>query len=179
MDIKKLLHNKYNKKEKIKLLEDLGYKLSNFDKQKIIYEDLILTSYMCTAKKWTIGIGCTTYKNGKAVKNGDTISLNECIELYNFHKRKIEISLRRHFNSEEIARMGIVRFNVLLDLAFNLGVNGVINGFPSLVRCVKKGDFKRASLELKFANPDKFIVSNYYRQVGNRAVENVNRLEKG
>ena len=179
MDIKKLLHNKYNKKEKIQLLDDLGYKLSNFDKQKIIYEDLILTSYMCTSKVWTIGIGCTSYKDGKGVKNGDTISLNECIELYNYHKRKIEISLRRHFNSEEISRMGIVRFNVLLDLAYNLGVHKLINGFPALIRNIKKGDFKRASLELKFANPDKFIVSNYYKQVGNRAVENVKRLERG
>ena len=53
------------------------------------------------------------------------------------------------------------RRSVLINMAYNLGVNGLIN-FKKMIAALKIGDYEKASVEMKD--------SKWYRQVGNRAV---------
>ena len=173
-----IFNKKYNKEEKIKIIQTLGFKLNDFDIEKINREDILLKAYKCSMGVNTIGIGATFYENGKKVQEGDVISLVEAIELYEYHLSIVGLNLHALFSVEEIKAMGQVRVNVVLDLLFNMGINKV-KKFPSMIKALKNKEWKRASLELKYANVEKGILSNYYQQVGQRAVDNVERLEKG
>jgi lysozyme len=160
----------YNKEEKIKILEEIGFEVNEAMRMKIHYEDIILKAYKCTAGKWTIGIGCTTYEDGKKVREQDVISLKKAVDLFEFHYTKAEEYLRILFFWHELEQMGEVRKNVLIDLIFNMGLTGV-NKFPKMLKALELGDWEEAGEQLKD--------SLYYKQVGQRAVDNVRRLKEG
>lgn len=56
-----------------------------------------------------------------------------------------------------------VRRLVLADMAFNMGVPGLVNGWPNFLRAVGRGDYTAAS--------DTMLGSKWRRQVGDRAVK--------
>jgi lysozyme len=160
----------YYKEEKIKILEEIGFEVNEAMRMKIIYEDMILKAYKCSQGVLTIGIGCTTYEDGSKVKEGDVISLKRAIELFEFHYHKACESLNYLFYFDELEYMGEVRKNVLIDLVFNMGLAGV-KKFPKMLKALREGDWEEAGEQLKD--------SLYYKQVGQRAVDNVQRLKEG
>lgn len=173
-----VFNKKHNKKEKIKILQTLGFELNDFDIEKINREDILLKQYKCSMNVNTIAIGATFYEDGSKVEEGDVISLVRAIELYKWHKSLVENDFYKLFSKEEEYRMGQARKNVILDLLFNMGISK-LRGFPFMLRCLKIGDWERASLELMYGNVEKGILSHYYQQVGQRAIDNVEKLRKG
>lgn len=76
-----------------------------------------LKAYKCTAGKWTIGAGLCFYSNGKAVKQGDTIT--QAKSETEFYARAKEFT--KDVNScleREISRKA---WNVLFSIAWNYG----------------------------------------------------------
>lgn len=61
-------------------------------------------------------------------------------------------------------------YAVLVDMAFNLGVGGLLR-FEKMLAALKAGDGARARTEV--------LASAYASQVGPRAIENANLLESG
>lgn len=165
-----IFYKPYNKADKIRQLEVLGFEVNEAMRMKIHYEDIILKAYKCTAGKWTIGIGCTTYEDGKKVREQDVISLKKAVELFNFHYREAEKGVQHLFSTKEIEAMGEVRKSVLIDLIFNMGLAGV-KKFPKMLKALKEQDWEEAGEQLKD--------SLYYNQVGQRAIDNVQRLKEG
>lgn len=165
-----IFYKPYNKADKIRQLEVLGFEVNEAMRMKIHYEDIILKAYKCVAGKWTIGIGCTTYEDSKKVREQDVISLKKAVDLFEFHYTKAEEHLRILFFWDELEQMGEVRKNVLIDLIFNMGLAGV-KKFPKMLKALREGDWEEAGEQLKD--------SLYYKQVGQRAVDNVQRLKEG
>ena len=172
-----IFFEKGNKQEKIRILEVIGFGIDDIIRQKIMYEDMILSAYKCSEGVWTIGIGCTSYQDGKRVRQGDKISIYEAINLYRYHLGKVVNGLKHIFSDIELKQIGETRVNVLIDLIFNMGLNGV-KKFPSMIQALKDGDWTKASDELKYGD-GKSILSNYYKQVGQRAEDNVRKLKEG
>ena len=67
--------------------------------------------------------------------------------------------------------MSAARQFALVDLVYNLGEAKVRNKFPQLIDAVNSGDFNAAA--------DQLINSDWYRQVGNRAVIDVGIVRSG
>lgn len=55
-----------------------------------------------------------------------------------------------------------VRFNVLLDMTYNMGIMGLL-GFRKTLTYIKNGEYKKAATEM--------LDSTWARQVGRRAIE--------
>lgn len=172
-----IFEKKGNKQDKIRMLEILGFDIDDTMRQKIMYEDMILNAYKCSEGVWTIGIGCTSYQDGKRVRQGDKISIYEAVNLYRYHLGKVVNGLKHIFSDAELRQIGESRRSVLIDLIFNMGLSGV-KGFPSMIQALKEGDWEKASDELKYTD-GKSILSNYYKQVGQRAKDNVRKLKEG
>ena len=68
------------------------------------WESCKLTSYQCSAGKWTIGFGNTFYENGSKVKEGDKITQARAEELFknllpkfeSIVNKKIKLSLNQN-----------------------------------------------------------------------------------
>lgn len=175
-----VFERKGNKKYKIMMLELLGFELTPEMKQKIMYEDFLTKAYKDSIGKWTIGVGNTRYMlGGRFVEEGDVISIVEGInELrVDYEEAKENLWYNLGFSDYELNFMGEKRRNVLIDLIFNMGLNGV-KKFPSMIHSLKEGNWEKASKELKYAD-GKSVLSNYYKQVGQRAKDNVRKLKEG
>jgi len=97
------------------------------------FEGLKLKSYLCPAGRWTIGFGSTFHPNGTAVKEGETISLEEA-ELYLKTDLK---NFEKHLNK----MLGNVtlkdnQYFALLDFVYNCGPSNLRNS--TLLKLVKE-----------------------------------------
>ena len=88
------------------------------------YEGFKDTAYLCPANVWTIGYGTTRYLNGKRVKEGDTITLEqaeiELIEKCKLIEKDIKRLLKDNIELNENQISALVSFN------FNRGENTFI-----------------------------------------------------
>lgn len=173
-----IFYEKYRKREKIKTIDEIGFKLEEFDKDKIMYEDIALKAYRCSLGVWTIGIGCTFYEDKIKVKKDDSISLVRALELYEWHKTLAKRELLSIFDRKTLNKIGKVREEVLLDLIFNMG-RTKLSLFRNMIKALYNQDYEKAANELKYGNVEKGILSRYYTQVGDRAKDNVEKLRKG
>ncbi|MGF7075349.1 lysozyme [Mucilaginibacter sp. 3215] len=97
------------------------------------HEGIILHAYKDVVGVWTIGIGCTYYPNGTAVKEGDTITQAQCDDLFfnvvqRFEKAvtaAITVPINQH------------QFNALVSLAYNIGSAGFAKS--TLVKRINTG----------------------------------------
>lgn len=107
-------------------------------------EGLRLSAYLCPAKVWTIGWGCTMAPNGQAIEPGWKLSGPDEAEQF------LQASATRILN--QLERPGIVtrtpnvnQAGALLSLAYNIGV-GVHDGVKgdladsTLLACFNRGD---------------------------------------
>lgn len=62
------------------------------------------------------------------------------------------------------------RKDTLIDMAFNLGINGLAK-FKKMHKAIESGDFNLAALEI--------LDSKYAKQVGNRAIVNAEQMRQG
>lgn len=86
-------------------------------------EGLRLKSYKCSAGKWTIGLGNTFYEDGSKVKEGQKISNERAMELFNFISKKYE----KVINDNVKVVISQNQFNALFCFAYNVGPTGFKN----------------------------------------------------
>ena len=87
------------------------------------FEGCKLKAYKCPAGIWTIGYGNTQYENGKAVKEGDIITLERAEQL-------LEIILIKFIQQVgELVKSNINQNqkDALTDFAYNCGVGNLKN----------------------------------------------------
>jgi lysozyme len=129
-------------------------------RQLIDHEGLKLKPYKCTSDKLTIGVGRNLEAKG--------ISEDEALFMLDNDIVYFEEQLRRRLPSfRDITH---TRQAVLVNMAFNLGVNGLLN-FKKMLNALKNEDFTEASAQL--------LNSRYAVQVGNRAHELAEQLQSG
>ena len=121
------------------------------------HEGIKLTPYFCTANKLTIGIGRNLEQKGISLEEADTLLDNDVSqfeqEVYNKVDKEMGINLLS-INDERRA--------VLINMAFNLGVNGLCK-FKNMLSAIKKHDYELAAKEM--------LNSRWATQVGDRADE--------
>jgi lysozyme len=94
-----------------------------------------LTAYLCPAKVWTISVGVTHYGNGKKVQEGDTISMEDSIKLFDktlLQYEKAVYSLTRDDINQN-------QFDALVSFAYNVGI-GALQGSTLLKKVNKMPD---------------------------------------
>lgn len=126
------------------------------------HEGLRLKPYRCTAGKLTIGVGRNLDDRGITEAEAAALLDNDVNEVWK------ECSSR-------LAQFGFgslddTRQHVLLDLAFNLGVDGLLK-FRKFLAALGAKDFNAASREM--------LDSTWAKQVGDRAVELATMMKEG
>jgi lysozyme len=116
--------------------------------------------YQCTAKKWTLGYGRNVQDRGISESEARYLlenDINECMS-------DLETIFPNWFDLPYNRKM------VLVDMRFQLGATG-FRGFKRLIEAIRTGDIAKAIQSIK--------ESLYYKQVKNRADENINLLREG
>lgn len=121
-----------------------------------LHEGLRLKMYKCTADKWTIGYGLN-------LESG--ITEEEASVLLEMRLNAIEKQLEYEF--DYWIYLSEVRQAVLLDMAYNLGVEGLMN-FKDMVKAINTDDFIEAAEEI--------LDSKYAKDVGKRAIRLSNMM---
>jgi len=107
------------------------------------HEGCKLTAYKCPAGVWTIGFGNTKYADGKAVKEGERITIKQAEEL--FAKVVNEFSYSVYFLCGEYVNQN--QFDALTSFAYNVGI----------------GAFKKSTLlKLVRANANNPLIRNEF-----------------
>ena len=123
-------------------------------------EGLMLKPYKCSSGKLTIGYG----------RNLDDVGISKseaCMLLSNDLCRAIAQVQNKIPFFEELSDN---RQMVLIDLCFNLGINGLL-GFKNMLTALESGNYQKAAIEL--------MNSRYATQVGIRAEKNRDYLLNG
>ena len=93
-------------------------KLKDLVKQ---FEGCSLKAYKCPAGIWTIGYGNTQYENGKAVKEGETITLERADQLLEV----ILIKFVQQVGELVKSKVNQNQKDALTDFAYNCGVGNL------------------------------------------------------
>jgi len=148
------------------------------------HEGLRLSPYICPAGHKTIGYGWNLDVNHPPEDIAAYLRMNGCIT-EDMADRLLAISTETATDNcrdmfDDFDQLSENRRAGLVDLVFNMGVTKLIKGFPSFYRAVCEGDWNRAADELMFANGlTKDRLSDYYKQVGDRAIEVVRLIREG
>ena len=122
-----------------------------------LHEGLRLKPYQCTAGRWTIGYGHNLEAHGETKPESITL---EQAELY------LDADIKSAKNScmVNMPYFGLlddIRRAVLIDMCFNLGINGLL-GFKKTLGYVANGSYTTAAVEM--------LDSKWATQVGYRAL---------
>jgi len=128
--------------------------------QLIKHEGLRLKPYICTAGKLTIGVGRNLDDNG--------IAEHEALAMLESDIKKINSSLP--FQFPYYTELNNARRAVLINMAFNLGIGGLLK-FKDMLASIKDNDFEQASYEM--------LDSKWSKQVGHRAQELAKQMLTG
>lgn len=115
--------------------------------------------YYCTGGKLTIGYGRNLEENG--------INEEEAEELLAKDVQNARAGVKRRI---DIRRCNEARQAVLVNMAFNLGVTGLM-GFKKMIASVERGDYEQAALEM--------LNSRWASQVPSRANELAKQMLSG
>ncbi len=129
--------------------------------QLIRHEGLRLKPYRCTAGKLTIGIGRNLDDCGISQAEAYVMLINDIMNC----EKQLQSKIPDIYNG-----LDEVRKSVLLNMCFNLGINGLL-GFKNTLAFVKAGDWERAA--------NNMLVSKWAKQVGRRAIELSELMRKG
>jgi lysozyme len=124
--------------------------LSLLQKQLVLHEGVRLKPYRCTAGRLTIGIGRNLDDVG--------ISQEEALGLLRGDIARAIAAVRVEL--PWIDRLDDIRQRVLVDMCFNLGIDGLL-AFKQTLAAVASGDYDRAATEM--------LNSRWAAQVGERA----------
>lgn len=136
-----------------------------FDRQKLIqqlrrHEGERLKPYRCTAGKLTIGVGRNLDDRG--------ITAEESVYLLNNDIDRVWTELNARL--PWVAGLSDVRQRVLLDMAFNLGIDGLLKFRNTLIR-VEAGNYQKAG--------EMMLDSLWAQQVGMRAQRLAKMMQTG
>lgn len=120
--------------------------------QLLLHEGIRLKPYRDTVGKLTIGVGRNLDDVG--------ISYEEALVLLDNDILRAQSAVMHALHWA--AHLDRARFEVLVNMAFNLGINGLL-GFPRFLAALEAGDYPKAAREM--------LDSKWARQVGQRAVE--------
>ncbi|MCF6435196.1 MULTISPECIES: glycoside hydrolase family protein [Pseudoalteromonas] len=115
--------------------------------------------YYCTGGKLTIGYGRNLDDNGVGEEEAEQLLAHDVQEARAGVKRRIDVS-----------KCNEARMAVLINMAFNLGLNGLM-GFKKMLTHVERGNFEQAALEM--------LNSRWANQVPNRANELAKQMLTG
>lgn len=135
--------------------------LEKLRRQLIEHEGVRLKAYHCTAGYLTIGVGRNLDAKG--------ITMPEAMALLDGDIEEVLRGMRRvpAFNSLE---GDDVRRRVLVDMAFNLGIDGLL-GFRRTLQAIEDGNYTYAA--------DLMLQSKWAGQVGRRAVRLAEMMRTG
>jgi len=134
--------------------------MSKLQEQLKRHEGLRLKAYKCTANRTTIGYGRNLDDRGVTQAEADLMLENDVLFLMSVLPEKILF-----FNELDKARA-----DVLVNMAFNLGINGLLK-FKKMIAAIDGGYFNRAA--------DEMLDSKWARQVGDRALELAEQMKTG
>jgi len=129
-------------------------------KQIIEHEGIRLKPYLDTVGKWTIGVGRNLSDKGISREEAMMLLYNDIDDVLR------EIEKRIPFWS----RLSDARQMVLADMAFNLGVSGLL-GFKKMLAALEDGDYETARCEM--------LASKWARQVKGRALKLARMMREG
>ena len=135
--------------------------MDRIKEQLIRHEGLRLKPYRCTAGKLTIGIGRNLDDCGISQSEAYVMLINDIMNC----EKQLQAKIPDIYNG-----LDEVRKSVLLNMCFNLGINGLL-GFKNTLAFVKAGDWERAA--------NNMLVSRWAKQVGRRAIELSELMRKG
>jgi len=125
------------------------------------HEGLRLKPYKCTAGKLTIGYG----------RNLDDKGINKDEASYMLYRDLHNVGYELNGRIPNIMdNMVIARSDILINMAFNIGVNGVLK-FKKMLAALEIGDYNEAALQM--------MDSKWAKQVGNRAIELSEQMRTG
>ena len=134
--------------------------MSKLQQQLRRHEGLRLKAYKCTRNKTTIGFGRNLDDRGITEREAELMLENDVLFLMSVLPNKIKF-----FNE-----LDKVRADVLVNMAFNLGVNGLLN-FKKMLAAMDDGYFTLAAAEM--------LDSKWAFQVGDRALELSEQMKTG
>ena len=123
-------------------------------------EGLRLKPYKCTADKLTIGYGRNLEGNGISETEAEYLLENDVFFLFASLQHKLAF----------FGLLDKTRCDVLVNMAFNLGVNGLLK-FKKMLAAVELGDYVTAA--------DEMLDSRWAKQVGERASELARQMVRG
>jgi lysozyme len=135
--------------------------LERIKEQLVRHEGLRLKPYRCTAGRLTIGIGRNLDDCGISQSEAYVMLINDIMNC----EKQLQAKIPDIYNG-----LDEVRKSVLLNMCFNLGINGLL-GFKNTLAFVKAGDWERAA--------NNMLVSKWAKQVGRRAIELSELMRKG
>lgn len=124
--------------------------ITKLQKQLTLHEGVRLKPYRCTAGKLTIGIG----------RNLDDVGItqDEAMLMLRTDMARAIAAVRTELPWYE--RLDNIRQRVLVDMCFNLGIDGLL-AFKQTLSAIASGDYDRAATEM--------LNSRWAGQVGERA----------
>ncbi len=124
------------------------------------HEGLRLHPYQCPADKTTIGYG----------RNLDDKGITEAEAEYLLANDVSEVSIELHRQLPFMYELDDARRAVLIDMAFNMGVAGLLK-FQKTLAHVEQGDYQKAAIEM--------FDSRWASQVGRRANRLADMMQSG
>lgn len=143
-------------------MEEVGESMNRdaLANQLLVDEGLRLKPYKDTVGKWTIGVGRNLDDVG--------ISKSEAMMLLGADIDKVVAQLDAALPWWR--RMTEARQNVVANMAFNLGINGLL-GFKNTLASMQAGDYKAAAAGM--------LASKWASQVGDRAKRLADIMREG
>lgn len=90
------------------------------------------SAYLCPAGVWTIGYGNTFYEDNTPVKDGDTVTKDEAMQLFRSVLKRFENAVNKRITQPLTQN----QFDALVSICFNIGITGFKNS--TLARVISK-----------------------------------------
>jgi len=133
---------------------------TDFEQMLIRHEGLKLKPYKCTAGKLTIGVG----------RNIEDMGITEDEAIYMLRNDVARFAAELASVKPIVKSLDDVRYYVLLNMAFNLGINRLMK-FEKMWQAIESGQYLEAALEMQD--------SRWCEQVGGRCTELASLMENG
>src|SRR3990167_6592863 len=134
--------------------------IDRLKEQIILHEGIRLKPYNDTKGKLTIGVGHNLTDNGIPFEISEKLLEGDLIIAV--------LDLKRALPWFE--KLDEIRQRVLIDMCFNLGINGLLK-FVKTLKSIEEGEYKFASLQM--------LQSLWAQQVGKRAIRLAEMMETG
>ena len=134
--------------------------MSKLVKQLKRHEGLRLKPYRCTAGKLTIGYGRNLDDFGITEQEAESMLITNVDLVGNELVARLPV----------LGELNQAREEVLINMAFNIGVNGLLK-FKNMIAALEVGDYDEAAIQM--------MDSKWARQVGKRAIELSEQMRTG